>query len=137
MERRQDWAENLKNYRSKLNKQPSHPEVVEGVGCLFWVINEAVSPIVALREGDPELGVNVFHELSSIVHRLDHRSLQQACLSSDTQTLSQHRKKSNKNSSAWRKMIILETITQRMSGHRLKDGQPAPTWNRMKMRKSS
>lgn len=51
----------------------SHPDVVEGVGCVSRVVHEAVSSIVTLREGHPELGVNVLHELSSIVHRLDNR----------------------------------------------------------------
>lgn len=51
----------------------SHPEVVEGVGCISWVVYEAVSSIVTLREGDPEFGVDVFHELSSIVDSLDHK----------------------------------------------------------------
>lgn len=44
---------------------------MEGVGGVAWVVNEAVSSIVALREGYSQLGVNVLHELSSIVHRLD------------------------------------------------------------------
>lgn len=45
---------------------------MEGVGCISWVIYEAVSSIVTLREGHPEPGVNVFHELSAIVHCLDY-----------------------------------------------------------------
>lgn len=44
---------------------------MEGVGGVAWVVHEAVSSIVALGEGYAELGVNVFHELSSIMHRLD------------------------------------------------------------------
>lgn len=51
----------------------SHPDIVEGVNCASWVIYKAVSSIVTLGEGHPQLGVNVFHELSSIVHCLGHR----------------------------------------------------------------
>lgn len=54
----------------------SYPDVVEGVGGVAWVVHEAVSSIVALREGDPKLGVNVLHELSSIMHRLDNSGVQ-------------------------------------------------------------
>lgn len=60
--------------------QLSHPDIVEGVGGISWVVYEAVSSIVTLWEGDPELRVNVFHELSSIVHRLDWIRVYNTCL---------------------------------------------------------
>lgn len=60
--------------------QLSHPDIVEGVGGISWVVYEAVPSIVTLWEGDPELGVNVFHELSSIVHRLDWIRVYNTCL---------------------------------------------------------
>lgn len=50
---------------------------MEGVADIAWVINEAVSSIVALRERHPEFGVNVLHELSSIMHRLDNMGLEE------------------------------------------------------------
>lgn len=46
---------------------------MKGVGGVAWVVHEAVSSIVALREGHAKLGVNVLHELSPIMHRLDNR----------------------------------------------------------------
>lgn len=60
--------------------QLSHPDIVEGVGGISWVVYETVSSIVTLWEGDPELGVNEFHELSSIVHRLDWIRVYSTCL---------------------------------------------------------
>lgn len=46
---------------------------MEGVSGVAWVIDEAVSSIVTLWEGYPQFGVNVLHELSSIMHCLDNR----------------------------------------------------------------
>lgn len=54
-------------------KRQSHPDVVEGVCGVARVVEEAVSSVVTLREGHTELGVNVFHELSSIMHCLEPR----------------------------------------------------------------
>lgn len=51
----------------------SHPDVVERVGGVSRVVHEAVSSVVSLGEGNPEFGVDVLHELSSIVNSLSHR----------------------------------------------------------------
>lgn len=50
-------------------RQP-HPEVVQGVAGVPRVVDEAVASIVSLRQWHAQLGVNVLHELSSVVHRL-------------------------------------------------------------------
>lgn len=47
-----------------------HPEVVPGVGGVSGVIDEAVPSIVSLRQRHAQLGVDVLHELSAVVHRL-------------------------------------------------------------------
>ena len=61
----------------KKRNQQSHPDVVEGVCGVAWVVYEAISSIVALREGYPKLGVNILHELSSIMHSLDNMGLEE------------------------------------------------------------
>ena len=48
----------------------AYPEVVERVSFVARVVDQAVAPIVSLREGHPQLGVDKLHELPSIMHRL-------------------------------------------------------------------
>lgn len=53
-------------------RQP-HPEVVPGVAGVSGVVDEAVPSIVSLRQRHAQLGVDVLHELSAVVHRLQPR----------------------------------------------------------------
>lgn len=53
-------------------RQP-HPEVVPGVAGVSGVVDEAVPSIVSLRQRHAQLGVDVLHELSAVVHRLQTR----------------------------------------------------------------
>lgn len=48
----------------------TYPEIVEGVGGVARVVDEAVPAIVPLRQRHAQLGVNVLHELPPIVDRL-------------------------------------------------------------------
>lgn len=50
-------------------RQP-HPEVVQGVAGVPRVVDEAVASIVSLRQRHAQLGVDVLHELSSVMHCL-------------------------------------------------------------------
>lgn len=47
-----------------------HPEVVPGVAGVSGVVDEAVPSIASLRQRHAQFGVDVLHELSAVVHRL-------------------------------------------------------------------
>lgn len=48
----------------------THPDVVEGVSLVVRVIDEAVSPVVPLRQRDPQPGVHVLQKLAAVVDSL-------------------------------------------------------------------
>lgn len=50
-----------------------HPEVVPGVAGVSGVVDEAVPSIVSLRQRHAQLGIDVLHELSAVMHRLQSR----------------------------------------------------------------
>lgn len=51
----------------------SHPEVVPGVAGVSRVVDEAVPSVVSLRQRHAQLGIDVLHELSAVMHRLQSR----------------------------------------------------------------
>lgn len=77
--------------------RPPYPEVVPGVAGVSRVVDEAVPSIVSLWQRDAQLGVDVLHELSAVVHRLEPRRREEGrllacCLNSSC--LSRKQKKS-------------------------------------------
>lgn len=52
----------------------AYPDIVEGVGRMSGVINEAVPAITSFRKRDAKFWVNVFHKLPAIVHCLKDKS---------------------------------------------------------------
>lgn len=47
-----------------------YPHVVEGVGLVVCVVDEAVPPVVPLRQRDPQLGVNILQKLAAVLDSL-------------------------------------------------------------------
>lgn len=48
----------------------THPDVVEGIGFVVCIIDEAVSPVVPLWQRDPQPGVHVLQKLAPILDGL-------------------------------------------------------------------
>ena len=51
----------------------AYPDVVEGVGLVVCIIDEAVSPVVPLRQRDPQPGVDVLQKLAAVLDGLQGR----------------------------------------------------------------